>query len=609
MTYLNHSVLFVCLFVYLGLGLAYVLTPAHLKRYTILLSPTVGYSFLTLLGWHTYGLDHGGTDEYAHYLLVLPTVALFYMLVVLGKQKEQRNQIFNRELLWPIAVSAFIFCVISLPFLIEGVGATSVSISNNDIPDSATITRLLKEFSKTDTVGILGQQTILRWLTEDAIFGGSLAVAVASSLFSWEPYQVQSLSIGVFFMFSVWIVYVLARTSFRYSRPAAVGVAALYGLNPVMHYIIFQGYHGQIIATCLSLTLIFLHLDAIPRCNQWSDYYRYLPLIVLLNWGISITYPHLLFFIYPPLGVYCILWGVYKKSGAIPIRWSVFVILVFVIMTLLSPYRAKAMVSYIFFMGSVGGFAFHPWISPATFVGLSIDSDQYLYSSTLQMYLSVVVVLITIIGLVYTYQKNKRVCLIAGSFLGVVLSGYSLLYILGKIQIIPGGNYSSFKLLYYFFPFLLLSVLLIFRYSFHALAKRVSSPLAILLGLLVLINLYSGYRLLPWPPHLIVTEPMAQLQTIDRNPEIRSVNILGKDYWNIMWATYFLLHKQLYFETSVYMGREAGPLVGEWNLIKRSPADLNTMGSHSCGETIEVNAAYLLVKACVPQTDPAKASR
>ena len=77
------------------------------------------------------------------------------MLAVLGKQKERRDQIFNKDLLWPIAVSAFIFCVISLPFLIEGVGATSVSISNNDIPDSATITRILKEFSKTDTVGIL----------------------------------------------------------------------------------------------------------------------------------------------------------------------------------------------------------------------------------------------------------------------------------------------------------------------------------------------------------------------------------------------------------------------------------------------------------------------
>jgi hypothetical protein len=606
MPYLIHSFLFVCFFVYLGIGLTYLLTPGHLKQHTILLSPVVGYSFLTLLGWHAYGLDYGGTDRYAYYLLILPTFASIYMLVLLGKRKEHQHQIFNRALLRPIGLSAIIFGVISIPFVIDGVGATSVAISNNDIPDSSTVTRLLKEFSKTDTVGILGQQTAIRWLAQDSIFGGSLAVAVACSLFSWEPYQVQSLSIGVFFMFSGWIVYVLARTSFRYSRAAAVGVAAVYGLNPVMHYIIFQGYHGQIIATCLSLTLIFLHLDAIPRCKQWSDYYRYLPLIVLLNWGISITYPHLLFFIYPPLGVYCILWGIYKKSRAIPIRWSVFVVLVFVIMTLLSPYRAKAMVSYIFFMGSVGGFAFHPWISPATFVGLSIGSDQYLHSSTLQLYLSVVVVLIMVIGLVYTYQKNRRVCLIAGSFLGVVLSGYVLLYTLGKFQIIPGGNYSSFKLLSYFLPFLLLSVLLIFRYSSHALAKRVSSPLAILLALLILINLYSGYRLLPWPPHLIVTEAMAQLQTIDRNPEIRSVNILGKDYWNIMWATYFLMHKQLYFETSTYMGREAGPLAGEWNLIKRSPADLKTMSGHLCGEAIEVNAVYLLTKACSSQNVPSK---
>jgi hypothetical protein len=75
-----------------------------------------------------------------------------------------------------------------------------------------------------------------------------------------------------------------------------------------------------------------------------------------------------------------------------------------------------------------------------------------------------------------------------------------------------------------------------------------------------------------------------------------------------MWATYFLMHKQLYFETSVYMGREAGPLLGEWNLIKRSPADVKTMGNHLCGETIEVNAVYLLAKACSSQNGPPKGS-
>ena len=167
---------------------------------------------------------------------------------------------------------------------------------------------------------------------------------------------------------------------------------------------------------------------------------------------------------------------------------------------------------------------------------------------------------------------------------------------------------SDLKLLTYFLPFLLLSSLLIFRYSYHAVAKRVGSPLMLILSLLVLVNVYSDYRLLPRPPHLIVTRAMAELQTIDRNPDIRSVNILGADYWNIMWATYFLLHKQLYFETSVYMGREAGPLLGEWDLIKRSPANVKPMDSHPCGRTIEVNATYFLVKACAIQTGPLKGS-
>lgn len=603
--YLYCAVVFAGLFLFLGLGLTLLFCPHHLKRYTLFLAPAVGYCYTTLSGWYAYNLFPGGTDSYAPYLMILPAGFLVYALY---KDKKQLRPIFHRDLLWPVGIAMFVFCVISLPFLHTDIGATSISLGNNDIPDYASLTRMLKEFSRTETAGFLGQQTALRGLIDDAIFGGPFSVAVASSLFHLEPYQIQSLSLSVFHAFGILGVYVLARNSFLYARFAAIGVTALYGLNPIMHYVVLQGYLGQIFSVCLSVFLVLLYLDACYRCRQWSDYYKYLPLITLLNWGISITYPHLIVFIYLPLGAYIFLMGIYLKSWIIPLRWIALACLALGAMALLSPYRARAIVVEFFEKGSAGGFPWHPFLSPDTIFGLSLGSGRYLFPSTFQIYLSMTVVLIVITGLAYAYQKNRQLFLLAASFLVVVLSGYALLFGLGRIHVIVGGNYSSFKLLTYFIPFLLPSSLLIFRYSAISRTNGRRYGLAMLLGLLILGNLYTSFQLLPRTVHFVVTRDMVGLQAIEENPDIRSINIRGADYWNIMWATYFLMHKRLYFETSTYMGREAGPLAGEWDLIRRAPSNLKPMGSHLCGEAIEVNATYLLVKACASQTDPPKAS-
>lgn len=604
--YLYCAVVFAGLFLFLGLGLTLLFCPHHLKRYTLFLAPAVGYCYTTLSGWYAYNLFPGGTDSYASYLMILPAGFLVYALY---KDKDQFGHMFHRDLLWPFGIALFVFCVISLPFLHTDFGAISISLGSNDISDSASLTRMLKEFSRTETAGFLGQQKALRWLSEDVIFGGPFSVAVASSVFHLQPYQIQSLSLSVFHAFSVLGVYVLARNSFRYTRFAAIGVTALYGLNPIMHYVTLQGFQGQIFSVYLSVFLVFLYLDASRRCRRWSDYYKYLPLITLLNWGISITYPHLIVFIYLPLAAYIFLMGIYLKSWIIPFRWIALACLALATMAFLSPYRARALVVYFFEAGRQGGFPWRPFLSPDTIFGLSLGSGRYLLPSTLQIYLSMAVVLIVITGLIYAFQKNRQLFLLASSFLVLVLSGYALLLGFGRSRVIVGGNYSGFKLLTYFIPFLLPSSLLIFRYSTFSRANGKRYGLSILLGLLVLGNLYTSLQLLPRTVHFVVTSDMVGLQAVEKNPDIHSINIRGADYWNIMWATYFLMHKRLYFETSTYMGREAGPLAGEWDLIKRSPGNLQTMDSHLCGGVIEVNATYLLVKACASQTDhPAKAN-
>jgi hypothetical protein len=52
MQYLYYSILFASLYVYLGLGLTLMVCPKDLKKYAVLMSPMVGYCYLTLVAWY-----------------------------------------------------------------------------------------------------------------------------------------------------------------------------------------------------------------------------------------------------------------------------------------------------------------------------------------------------------------------------------------------------------------------------------------------------------------------------------------------------------------------------------------------------------------------------
>jgi hypothetical protein len=600
MEFVYYGFLLTILYVFLGLGLSALLCPRSLAKYVLLLSPMIGYCYLTLIGWYGYNIDRGGTDVYASLTLVPPALLLIYVFLS-GKLTETYRSPADRDLLWPLGVGMAAFLFLSLPFLTHGVGLTSVAISNNDIADSSSISRVLKEFSRSDTVGFLSQSRALKYWAEEATFGGPFSTAVASSVFSLQPYQLQTLSLCVFFMFSVFLVYVVARDSFRYSPASATGVAALYSVNPIMHYLIFQGYQGQVIATGLSLCVVLVCLNASRHCLIWRDYYAYLPLAVLLSWGIHLTYPHMLPFVYAPLGTYLVLLSIRSKSPWPALRGSAFILLGLVLMFALSPHRAKAMVSIFAWMGNIqGGFPPHPLVSPDMFFGLISGNNGHLEPSRapIRALLSVVMIGAIVLGCRATYRKDASVGLLALSFLTIIPLGYILLFYRGND--VFTAQYKSYKLLSFFLPLLLLSSLLLFRDAFASSGHR-RHVLAVCLVVLFAVNISAAIKLLPLPPQLRVTGDMAELQAIEKNSAVRSVNILGSKYWDILWGTYFLMHKPLYFETTTYDGRTAGPLDGEWDLIKVHP---NSADWVSCGETMRINSIYALRKASCRHPTP-----
>jgi hypothetical protein len=97
----------------------------------------------------------------------------------------------------------------------------------------------------------------------------------------------------------------------------------------------------------------------------------------------------------------------------------------------------------------------------------------------------------------------------------------------------------------------------------------------------------------------VVTPELAGIAAAREYPYMTSVNILGHDWWEMLWAD-FLLDKKLYFETSIYEGRFAGALEGDWDLVHS--ADILT-GHNSCSIPLSREYVLKLRRAAAPEFD------
>lgn len=605
MKYLFYSFLFASLYVYLGAGLTFLLTPRNLRKYALFLSPMVGYSYLTLVGWYFYLLDFGGTDVYGWIICLPPAIFLFAAFMKYRGQSNVFRPASAVELVAPVVAGIAFFLLVSLPFITDSNGLTAVSAGNLDIANYSSISTYVKETSRSSTFGLLEQLGpgvgSFRWHIESSVFGAFIYTAFPSSLFGLETYQLQDIGVAVFFIFGALLVYALARMEFGYKKYPGIAVMALYGLSPVMYYSAYQGFQSQIIAIGLTLGLFLLQLHAIDNCKKAFDFLAYIPLVVLFNLAISLTYPHMLIFIYAPLIVYAFFISLYGKSLSL-LRWITFVLASLSATLALSPHRAWTLVSSLLFMGGVEAGWFMPWFSPDTILGLTLKVinliippyNEFIRTS-LSIPLSLLIVIIMLFGLLAAYKTSRKIFILAGSFLLVMVSGYELLSYMGQTDAGWGG-YKSFKFLSFFLPLLLLSSLIWFRNARLTFARGTGILSSVILALLVGVNIFSALHStnVMSAHYKDVSPDTADLKKIEGNPEVASINILGRDAWNIMWEANFLLWKQLYMEAPSYY--PAASLDGEWDLVQCSPAAVDGSTVIPDG-IIPVNSTYVLRRA------------
>jgi hypothetical protein len=602
LAYLYYSLVTICLYFYLGIGLTTLFCPNELRKYTLVLSPIVGYCYLTLIGWYFYKLDTGGTDVYAKFILVIPTLTLVFLLTKYKKIVliEWQSLLFDREFILTILISVLGFIIVSLPLIVSNDALTSITLVNNDPANYALVSRYLKEFSRFEEIGLFAEPAIrIKWLIEDTVFGALISTSFIASLFSLDVYQVQSLNINVFFIFGIPTFYVIARNLFQYNYLGASAVTLLYALNPVIYYTIYQGFLSQIIATTVSLGIFLLNIQAASSCKKFSNWYKYLPLCVLFNWGISITYPHMLPLLYAPIITYIGWQSFYTKSWKLFSRYSLFVFLSLLITSILSVDRLISLVNYVFFTGNAEAGWYMPFILPAQIFSGFIRNSQII-----DILFSIPISVFLIFGFAQAYKSNKRLLILAISSVAIIMLGYIILGIKNLEASGQLGGYKSYKLLSFFLPQVMLSCLIFFQ-RIHITRKIKIQAIALALIIIFESCHTFGITAQVMKDKGTVTPEMVKLKTLEAEPSIKSINILGQqDMWQIMWTAYFLARKKLYFQTQTYY--PASKLEGDWNLwivdpknpvaVEQTNSILKFVGFDS-GSLTSINSRYKIQKA------------
>jgi len=571
MLYILVAVVIVILFLYLGLGLSLLIVPTAWRRYTLLIAPTIGFCFATLVGWVCYVNEFRGTDTYAPLCLAAAAVPLAIAVWREWRRRGAVDPLLSRELAAPLLVGLIGFLLTSAPLLTSSGEMTSYSFGNSDIADSAAISSYLKEHQRSSQEGFLGQSPVLSDLANRAIFGGCLSTALPASLLHLKPYQLQTMSVHLHFMFGVLVMYVVARELFHYGHAGATLVCALYATSPVMFFTVCQGYQGQMVATGVALLIILVYAQAV-RSPTVREVLPLIPLAVLLTWGFSLSYPHMVFFGQAPVVGYVGFTCLRTKTLGPVARYAVLTACTAALLYFMSPFRAGWLIGYLQQMGGVKAGWFIPWLTPDRYLGFLPHGTLALVLPLVpRTILSLALLGLCVLGLARTFRDDPDAFCVAASTLFVVWSGYFLLALLDQEGGQLGG-YKSYKFVTFFLPMLLLASWTLFRRlpSWHAVVR---SP-----GMLVLIGVLFGANLMgdrasaraQMPHARIVDQDLAGVGAISHDEQIESVNLLHNHGWKLLWMNNFLIDKRLCFLASSYSGRAASPLNGGWDLVPRN---------------------------------------
>lgn len=599
MEFFLYAILFSAVYFYAGIGLTFLLIPKQFEKYSLYISPFTGLAYLSYCSWFLFEYSTWGTNQYAALLLIPP---LFFLILAFFMKNERATEILfplKRENLPIIVICIIIFLMISSPyfFKIDGISNT-ITLGNNDIIEYAAASKYLMSSSELYSPIVYVPTSIdtILFFLQNTYFSSMLATAIPCSLFHLEPYQAINLVIYLFFIFILPILYIIAVEIFDHSKNIALLITLLIGINWHLFYIVYDGFLGQCIGTGFFLVLILLTFYPILKCENFSDIIKFLPINVLICFGLLISYNVFVPLFLIPSFLFILLYYIYSKSKRFVFQSSTYIFLTFLIVAIISPLSFNnRFFSLFYFNDAVAGWDL-PLMTPEKLFGLIYKNMFEPIPIFFTILLSTIIIVFFIVSLYRLFEKDKKRFFLFSSFLLFVIVFYCILFI--KEALSPsfsGDGYKAYKLLTYFIPLTLLIGLYFLEFLNSPNTKMNSWQKNItrfLLCLLIVGCLASTFGLMWWNAtgSTSIDKDIIDLRKINSYNNISSINIEDNAYWGPMWIHYFLFENTtIYFKYPSYYS--ASPLNGDWTLKEVKP---DILSPTSLNGSIRINNKYFL---------------
>lgn len=494
----------------------------------------------------------------------------------------------KRENLLLILLCGILFVSIAYPYYsrIDGISNT-ITLGNNDILDYASTSKYLmtSSFSHPQVLSPFDhippsssgdtQEPRLRfpYALQKNYFSAYLSTAIPSSLFALETYQIQNLTLYLFFLFIIPLIFLISFEIFNYSKNMALFIALLVGLNFNLLYLVYEGFLGQIIGMGLFSCLVLTMFYPLITYEKFSGFLPYLPLNVVFFYGLCMSYEPLIPFIFIVLFIFLFIYTLKYPSKTKLLHSCSFILLTVFFTFIISPFTFIDRMHHMFLLSKTSGGLDLPFLYPDGIFGINVFS--LLSRSTPEIItgaLSVAAAIAVIFSFYRMYKEKYQVFCLACSCLALIFMVYSYYSIQEALSpSFSGDGYKAYKILTYFIPILIISALYYGKdLRLSRIIREYDAKKIFFCGVVFLLiagNICSAGVMIFTATHQSkkIDEGIIDLDKIHSFSNVSSINIEENAHWTQMWIYYFLMGNQpIYLKYSTYWN--ATPLEGEWTL-------------------------------------------
>lgn len=605
-----------------GAGAAWWAMPRRWRRWWPVAMPLMGLALQSAAVWIGAHLGLAGTQQYAAASLLLPGLLGLAAAWNMGRQ----GWLAFWRLRWVLLVSAACLAGLVWPLGKASHALTTASLGSCDAADYASGARVLQEFRATEREGFLGHTDVVRVHSTDNFFDywlrlnhftPSALVAHHGAIFGCQPHEITGLATATLLALGVPLVWWLARALFGHGPWASLALAALYGASPLLWYAVFQVSPGQLLAAQAIGWLTWAGVrvwrergraeaggapvpgsegERAARRWRWTGT-AWWASVAAAAWLLLGAYNFFIVACLAPVALF-VCWETlrlraWRRFG----RW---------LLALAPPFIAAALFAWPRVAGLIERFLLLreydfgwkiPILTPEGWWGLVGGSGLEPWPDPVRWMLGGALVALFAFGFWRASVRSGGRALLAASCLAPALAGYAFLAWRGE-RLGTNASYDAYKWLCVFYPCVLPALALATEAltgGGRSTARWRRVPEGALLAALVVGNAFASTRMaerMTQPP-LIVDRALRELRTVERFPQVQSVNLLVENFWERLWAHAHLLRKRQYFPSHTYEARRNTPLRGQWDL----EAGLVRVRPPDPAHRIEINSRYALVLA------------